>query len=132
VLPKSSAVVSSPNYQGQETINTDGYQLPFAFILDRTLWRTDSVGLLLGLGAGALFSSVFTSRHFGNASDYHEQRSLAPLLVARLELFWRWGELRFVLKMPLFWAEGRPIAEDSPAAPSFSGVGLAIGLGYQL
>lgn len=137
LLPKSSAVVSSANYVGQETINADGYAVPIALLLYYRLWGDRDFGLNMGFGGGALFTSVLVTRNFGNKSDYEEFWGLAPLLVLRPELVMRWGSLSLLLATPVFWAEGRTVryevaGESRSAAASLTGVGVTLAVGYSL
>lgn len=137
LLPKSSAVVSSANYVGQETINADGYAVPVALLFYYQLWGDRDFGLKMGFGGGALFTSVLVTRNFGNKSDYEEFWGLAPLLVLRPELAMRWGSLSLLMAAPVFWAEGRPVryeiaGESRSAAASLTGGGITLAVGINL
>lgn len=138
VIPKSSAVVSSAAYSGQETINVDGYAVPVTVMVYYRIWGDRSFGFHLGAGGGALFTSVLVTRNFGRGSDYEEARGLAPMLQLRPELHLRAGPVTLVAAIPVFWAEGRPVGGDISAiqtgsrvaAASFTGAGFNLSVGY--
>lgn len=138
VIPKSSAVVSSATYSGQETINVDGYAVPVTVMVYYRIWGDRSFGFHLGAGGGALFTSVLVTRNFGRGSDYEEARGLAPMLQLRPELHLRAGPVTLVAAIPVFWAEGRPVGGDISAiqtgsrvaAASFTGAGFNLSVGY--
>ncbi|MFZ5629368.1 MAG: hypothetical protein ACOY5B_09600 [Spirochaetota bacterium] len=138
VIPKSSAVVSSAAYSGQETINVDGYAVPVTAIVYYRLWGDRNFGLHMGAGGGALFTSVLVTRNFGGSSGYEEARGFAPMLVLRPELSLRAGPVTLVAAIPVFWAEGRPVGGDitateksgRAAAASFTGAGFMLSVGY--
>ncbi|GAB4423405.1 MAG: hypothetical protein OHK0011_03280 [Turneriella sp.] len=139
ILPKSSAVVSSAAYSGQETVNVDGYALPVTAILYYRIWGDRSLGFNLGAGGGALFTSVLMTRNFGSKSAYEEARGLAPMLLLRPEFALRIGSVNLIAALPIFWAEGRPVGHDISAtqasgrvaAASFTGAGLQLAVGYE-
>lgn len=138
VIPKSSAVVSSASYSGQETVNVDGYAVPVTAILYYRIWGDRSLGFNLGAGGGALFTSVLVTRNFGGSSGYEEARGFAPMLVLRPELSLRAGPVTLIAAVPVFWAEGRPVGGDITAtqksgrvaAASFTGAGFLLSVGY--
>ena len=140
VIPKSSAVVSSASYSGQETVNVDGYAVPVTVIIYYRIWGDPGFGLNLGAGGGALFTSVLVTRNFGGSNDYEEVRGFAPLLIFRPELSMRAGPVTLIAALPVFWAEGRPVAADASvtegtgrvAAASLTGAGITLAVGYGL
>lgn len=141
-IPKSSAVVSSTNYSGQETITLDGYAIPITAVYYYRLIVQDYWAFEVGLGGGALFTSVLLGRNYNGNSSYEEARGLAPMLLLRPELSLRIGALAFFLAIPLSWAEGEPFsgefsatgltAATAAATPSLTGIGVQLALGYAL
>jgi len=137
-IPKSSAVVSSAFYTGQETVNVDGYALPVCALFYYRLWGDRDLGLHVGIGGGALFASVLLTRNYGNNSTYEEARSLTPMLQLTPELQLRVGALIVTAAAPLFWAEGRSVGGEITgvqtgsrvAAASITGAGLRLAVGY--
>ncbi len=139
-LPKSSAVVSSANYSSQETLNIDGYFIPALFTVYFPLFESGIWRLNLGVGGGALFSSVLLTLNNGSKSDYEEVRTLSPAVHLQPELMLSLASLTVIVSVPIYWAESLPIGNmgetltisNRVTTASMSGVGLQIAAGYKL
>lgn len=139
-LPKSSAVVSSANYSSQETLNIDGYFIPALFTVYFPLFESGIWRFNLGVGGGALFSSVLLTLNNGIESDYEEVRTLSPAVHLQPELMLSLTSLTVIVSVPIFWAESLPIGNmgetltisNRATTASMSGVGLQIAAGYKL
>lgn len=141
-LPKTSAVVSSAGASVQSTINVNGMFFPVTFIFYYKLISDGPLGLNLGFGAGALYTAVRVNIVGGDAENEQVLTSLNPMLVFKPELTYRFGAIRLLFSIPVYWAEARDVTDGDETllrlntrnivSPNLSGVGFMLAAGINL
>jgi hypothetical protein len=141
-LPKTSAVVSSAGQSVQSTINVNGQFFPVAFMFYYRLINDGPLGLNLGFGAGVLYSALRVSIVGGPAENEQILTSLNPMLVFKPELTYKFGAVRFLISMPVYWAEARDVTDGEETliqvssrnivSPKLTGVGVMLAAGIRL
>ncbi len=141
-LPKTSAVVSSAGQAVQSTINVNGQFFPVAFMFYYRLINDGPLGINLGFGAGVLYSALRISIVGGPAENEQILTSMNPMLVFKPELTYKFGAVRFLISIPVYWAEARDVTDGDETliqvssrnivSPKLTGVGVMLAAGIRL
>lgn len=141
-IPKTSSVVSSAGDQIQTTVALSGTFFPVTAMFYYRLVSDGALGVNLGIGAGVLYSSVRLALTGGPAADEQILTGLNPMLVFKPEVTYKFGIVRILLSVPVYWAEGKDVTDGESTliqvnsanivSPRLTGVGVMLAAGIRL
>jgi hypothetical protein len=141
-IPKTSSVVSSAGDQIQTTVALSGTFFPVTAMFYYRLVSDGALGVNLGIGAGVLYSSVRLALTGGPAADEQILTGLNPILVFKPEVTYKFGIVRILLSVPVYWAEGKDVTDGESTliqinsanivSPRLTGVGVMLAAGIRL
>jgi hypothetical protein len=134
--------VSSPSASGQITINVSGMLFPLTAMFYYRVFKTKSMGINLGAGAGVLYSAVSVNQNGGIGAGEQVYTGANPMLALKPEFTYQLGPVQVLLSVPFYWAESRDLSDGETTlnkinstnvlSPNLTGLAVSLAAGYKL